>query len=549
MALHLKALYAILASLSVVIGQLNPFFFPEAAPQKKLRSFHLPDQCPNSQPRADVELPSPMPAGLQDVLKGLESFLNATVDPSFPALSGKPQAAALQLDYRGEKLTAAFVGDKDPKLRSGLPDDATIFRIGSVSKIFPVLMLYQLYDQGVVSSLDDPLSKYAPDFEYRNVHSRSKRQFTLRQLASQLSGMQRDLPCNVYGRSKRSSLGVTCDLSSKEILARMKESPGAQFQEYTQPSYSNVAYSLLGNLLADYIKMPFEDYVKQHILEPLGMHNTGFVFTQAVEKQMAKPYENETFIPNIDIGYTAPAGQMYFNIKDLMTLGRYFLGISGEIFDDGLRKELLTPGFIWRDGSFLQGAPWETQLLTGNYLMFGKGGNIDGFSAVFGVIPQLNLSFAALWSGYVDEDSFIADVYERTLPEFVPALKANRPAPATPEDPSKYIGDYTTAEAPGLVISIAFAQSANGEQALALQQQGQVAGWLDFYDKGKAVLGADGADGATNCDTVMASAQLHAWMVFNLAQDGNAVSFELPGSSYGEKFVKQVEVRPRGLLV
>jgi len=400
-----------------------------------------------------------------------------------------------------------------------------------------------------VSSLDDPLSKYAPDFEYRNVYSRSKRQFTLRQLASQLSGMQRDLPCNVYGRSKRSSLGVTCDLSSKEILARMKESPGAQFQEYTQPSYSNAAYSLLGNLLADYIKMPYEDYVKQHILEPLGMHNTGFVFTEAVEKQMAKPYENETFIPNIDIGYTAPAGQMYSNIKDLMTLGRYFLGISGEIFDDGLRKELLTPGFIWRDGSFLQGAPWETQLLTGNYLMFGKGGNIDGFSAVFGVIPQLNLSFAALWSGYVDEDSFIADVYERMLPEFVPALKANRPAPATPEDPSKYIGDYTTAEAPGLVISIVFAKSANGEQALALAQQGQVAGWLDFYDEGKAVLGADGADGATNCDTVMASAQLHAWIVFNLAQDGNAVSFELPGSSYGEKFVKQVDVRPRSLLV
>merc|ERR1740139_200135 len=537
MALHLKALYAILASLSVVIGQLNPFFFPEAAPQKKLRSSHLPDQCPNGQPRADVELPSPMPAGLQDVLKGLEIFLNETVDPSFPALSGNPQAAALQLDYRGEKLAAAFVGDKDPKLRSGLPDDTTIFRIGSASKIFTVLMLYQLYDQGVVSSLDDPLSKYAPDFEYPNVYSRSKRQFTLRQLASQLSGMQRDLPCN------------DCNLSSKEILARLKESPGAQFQEYTQPSYSNAAYALLGNLLADYIKMPFEDYVKQHILEPLGMHNTGFVFTEAVEKRMAKSYENETFIPNIDIGYTAPAGQMYSNIKDLMTLGRYFLGISGEIFDDGLRKELLTPSFIWSDGSFLQGAPWEIQLLTGNYLMFGKGGNIDGYSAVFGVIPQLNLSFAALWTGPVDGDSFVADVYERVLPEFVPALKANRPAPATPKDPSKYIGDYLTAALPGVVFSIALARSANGEQALAFQQQHQLAGWLDFQDDGKAMLGVDGADTAANCFVMMAGAQIQAWMVFDLAQDGNAVSFELPGSSYGEKFVKQVDVRPRSLLL
>jgi len=466
--------------------------------------------------------------------------LNATVDPSFPALSGKPQAAALQLAYRGNILSSAFVGDKDPKLQSGLPDSATIFRIGSVSKIFPVLMLYQLYDQGVVSSLDDPLSKYAPDFEYPNRHSRSKRQFTLRQLASQVSGMQRELPCNM----------LQCNYTSKEILARMKESPGAQFQEYTQPSYSNAAYALLGNLLADYIKMPFEDYVKQHILEPLGMHSTGFVFTDAVEKQMAKPYSNETFIPNTDLGYNAPAGQMYSNIKDLMTLGRYFLGISGEIFDDGLRKELLTPSFIWRDGSFLQGSPWEAQLLKGNWLMFGKGGNVMGHSAVFGVIPSLNLSFAALWTGPFDETSFVADVYERVLPEFVPALNANRPAPSMPEGASKYIGDYLSAEAPGVVLSIVFDKLSNGKQALALSTATSTnAGWLDFYDNRTAVVGLVGADFPKNCFVEMAAAQVQAWIVFDLGQDGSAVSFEMPGNLYGVKFVKKVDVNAQRLVV
>jgi len=548
MALRLQALWAILASVSVVNGQLNPFFFPEAAPQKQLRSSLLPHQCPNGQPRADVDLPSPWPAGLLTALEGLYPMLNATVDPSFPALSGKPQAAALQLAYRGNILSSAFVGDKDPKLQSGLPDSATIFRIGSVSKIFPVLMLYQLYDQGVVSSLDDPLSKYAPDFEYPNRHSRSKRQFTLRQLASQVSGMQRELPCNM----------LQCNYTSKEILARMKESPGAQFQEYTQPSYSNAAYALLGNLLADYIKMPFEEYVKQRILEPLGMHSTGFVFTDAVEKQMAKPYSNETFIPNTDLGYNAPAGQMYSNIKDLMTLGRYFLGISGEIFDDGLRKELLTPSFIWRDGSFLQGSPWEVQLLKGDWLMFGKGGNVPGHSAVFGVIPQLNLSFAALWSGPFDETSFVADVYERVLPELVPALNSNRPAPSMPEDASKYIGEYLLPEAPGfppgVLLSIAFDKTPNGKQALALHKQippaaSVKAGWLDFHDNRTAVVGLDGADFPASCFVEMASAQEHAWIVFDLGQDGSAVSFEMPGSLYGVKFVKKVDVNSQRLVV
>merc|ERR1719183_100850 len=111
---------------------------------------------------------------------------------------------------------------------------------------------------------------------------------------------------------------------------------------------------------------------------------------------------------------------MYSNIKDLMTLGRYFLGLTDtELFDDGLRRELLMPGFIMRDGSFLQGAPWEIQKLKGNWLMVGKGGNINGHSAVFGLVPALNLSFAALWTGPIDETTFVAEAYERILPEFV----------------------------------------------------------------------------------------------------------------------------------
>merc|ERR1711957_1134879 len=113
---------------------------------------------------------------------------------------------------------------------------------------------------------------------------------------------------------------------------------------------------------------------------------------------------------------------------------------------------------------------------------------------------------------------------------------------------SKYIGNYLTAAAPGVVFSIALARSANGEQALAFQQQHQLAGWLDFPDDGKAMLGADGADTASNCFAQMAGAQIQAWMVFDLAQDRSAVSFEIPGQVYGEKFLKQVDVRSRSLL-
>ena len=50
-------------------------------------------------------------------------------------------------------------------------DDSTVYRIGSVTKIFPALMMYKFYEQGIISSIDDPLSKYAPNFAVRNPYT------------------------------------------------------------------------------------------------------------------------------------------------------------------------------------------------------------------------------------------------------------------------------------------------------------------------------------------------------------------------------------------
>lgn len=88
------------------------------------------------------------------------------------------------------------------------PVPPTLSRISSVSKIFPVLMLYRLWEEGTVASLDDPLERYASSFTINNplgMASAPKQQsltvgleevgpaprptpVTLRRMASQLSG-------------------------------------------------------------------------------------------------------------------------------------------------------------------------------------------------------------------------------------------------------------------------------------------------------------------------------------------------------------------------
>ncbi|GAB1289104.1 Lactamase, beta-like 1 [Apodemus speciosus] len=51
---------------------------------------------------------------------------------------------------------------------SGTPNEYTMYRIASISKIFPVLMLYRLWEEGIVDSLDDPLERYASTFSINN---------------------------------------------------------------------------------------------------------------------------------------------------------------------------------------------------------------------------------------------------------------------------------------------------------------------------------------------------------------------------------------------
>lgn len=104
------------------------------------------------------------------------------------------------------------VGREVDRLPSILPSPQ--YRIASISKIFPVLLLYRLWEEGIVASLDDPLERYASTFSIHNPLGKTQDpepqdpagQFeemdslpkpssvTLRRMASQLSGEPQNCP-------------------------------------------------------------------------------------------------------------------------------------------------------------------------------------------------------------------------------------------------------------------------------------------------------------------------------------------------------------------
>ena len=132
--------------------------------------------CPRQPPLLD--LPDPLPNDVVQALEKLDSHLKSLVNPT-----SQTPAISANVFYKGKVMWSEQYGSKQAQ-KSDTPNNDTIYRIGSVTKIFPVLLLFKLFEQGVISSVDDPLNKYVPDFSIKNPFSKDN--ITLRQLANQV---------------------------------------------------------------------------------------------------------------------------------------------------------------------------------------------------------------------------------------------------------------------------------------------------------------------------------------------------------------------------
>ena len=349
----------------------------EQQADKKIQNVLACPQLPSLLP-----LPKPTPQRITEVFQKLESALSALVDKesSLPAIS-------INVFYQDQILWSGHFGSKVYKQPETKPNDSTVYRIGSVTKIFPVLMMYKFYEQGKISSIDDPLSKYAPNFVIKNPYTDEN--ITLREIASQMSGLPREAPCL-----------FSCNTTSAEQLALLKDRT-LILPPWVEPSYSNLGYGLLGRLLTENLLQneTFESWTQENILIPLGMANTGFKITDEVEKNIAYPYlPKGKKMAFMDIGWMAPAGQMYSTIDDLAKLGMMFAQPEKQkLFQPATLREMMTPKDITPDGVTVWGSPFE-MVFKDHILVRAKGGNIDTYDAQFAVIPELALGANILTS-------------------------------------------------------------------------------------------------------------------------------------------------------
>lgn len=174
----------------------------------------------------------------------------------------------------------------------------TLIQIYSMSKPITGVALMQLYEQGLFQ-LDDPLSKHLPEFSDMNVYvgedatgkpivEAARRPITVRDITRHTAGFgSADKPALARMIEKANPFDWNHTLS--ELSERLGSLP-LGYHPGEKWRYS-AAVDVQARLVEKLSSIPYEEYAKQHILEPLGMSETSFYVEPARHRRRAAEYQ------------------------------------------------------------------------------------------------------------------------------------------------------------------------------------------------------------------------------------------------------------------
>src|SRR5437879_913029 len=235
------------------------------------------------------------------IAKTLESLIRQEMaDKDLPAFS-------IALVDGNEVVWAQGFGYQDPEHKIPATDH-TIYRVGSVSKLFTDIGIMQMVEAGKIN-LDAPVSEYIPDFHPQNPF---REPITLRELMSHRSGLLREPPVGNY---------FDPDGPTLEATVRSMNSTELVYPPGSHTKYSNAGIAVVGYTLQQLNHKLFPEYLKQAVLAPLGMKASAFAPETQLIRNLAKAdmwsYDGLTFpAPTFELGL-APAGCIYSTVTDL----------------------------------------------------------------------------------------------------------------------------------------------------------------------------------------------------------------------------------------
>lgn len=310
----------------------------------------------------------------------------------------------------------------------------TVYRIGSVTKPFTAVMLMQLVHAGKLR-LSDPVERYLPEVRKIRGALPGALPFTFLQLATMTSGLAREPddegrffkgPFVEWERQLLASLPRTSYLSI----------PG------TEQLYSNIGYAILGAALGRAAGVPYADWQRTHVHEPLEMRRTRFEIDSTIAADLAVGYDiqgdgtldDQTSAREIKEGrgYKIPTGGTFTTVDDLARFVSFELGRGPEAVLPRAALDEAFNGLVATDPSLGGGYGLGFMAMhrgsPDSFTYTGHSGNFVGWNASMWFHRQMQLGvvlFRNVTGGRQEPDRLAVDILESLVKARQGAIQAD----------------------------------------------------------------------------------------------------------------------------
>jgi CubicO group peptidase (beta-lactamase class C family) len=375
------------------------------------------------------------PASLDD-RAALEAWLDGTMNAMLEA--HHCAGAVVAVVRNGQVALTKGYGYADLKTRKPVDPAATLFRIGSVSKLLVWTSVMQMIEQGKLD-LDTDVNAYLTDVKVPNAYGTP---VTMKNLMTHAAGFE-DQVIGLFSHDPK-KIRPLGQILREEMPARVRQ-PGVFV------SYSNHGTGLAMHVVEQISGEPWEQYLQAHILDPLGLKHT--LLAQPLPTELAaamskgyrfeaQAYEEREF----ELVPLGPVGGVSTTASDMAALMTAFLNYGeyrgARILKEESARTMQTPLHTMAPGINPLAHGMIDISLPGVRIV-GHGGDTIVFHTLFALMPEQNTGLFASFNtdaGAVARDELL-EAFARRY--FVPN-RPERPTPAAgfAQRASKYTGSY-----------------------------------------------------------------------------------------------------------
>ena len=344
-----------------------------------------------------------------------------------------------EIDPQGPGVAVAVVKDGKPVHIQGYglanlewdcpirPD--TVFRLASITKQFTAMAIMLLEQEGKLR-LDDPITRYLPDYPTY------ERNITITHLLNHTSGIKSYTSLENFIRDIAQKA-----MSSSDLLAYFKDLP-LEFEPGTRFLYNNSGYHLLGIIIENIAGMSYEQFIQQHIFQPLHMNHSYYMHNETVIPRRADGYEKtaegyrHAFYLNMEIPYAG--GSLGSTVEDLILWDAALR--EERLLDAATQERMYTPLQLANGRTEAYGYGFRITEYEGHRLI-GHGGGIPGFHTFMARFIDDRAMIAILANAVEIDVEKITRKIARSLFD-LPAI-TRTPLTPNPTQLAKAVGTYT----------------------------------------------------------------------------------------------------------